>query len=100
MTFSVSSASVFPYAPTDIEESEPRARLRGFGASSMGFELLAWAKQPEEDDKLIHERGKKISVRFQTEGVNIPFPQRVVHMVGNSSTSDAEHLDQIEGRIS
>ena len=34
--------------PDTREQPEPRVRMRGFGASSLDFELLVWIENPED----------------------------------------------------
>ncbi len=58
----------------------PQARLRVFGDSSIDFELLAWAIQPHDRGRVIHDLSKAIDKRFAEEGITIPFPQRDVHL--------------------
>ena len=67
--------------PLVMPSPSPRARLRSFGDSAINFELLVWAKQPHERGKLTHEISKQIYNRCNAEGVSMPFPQRVVHLV-------------------
>lgn len=65
----------------------PRVRFRRLGASSLEFELLVWVAEPSlrggTTDALLSE----IIKRFRSEGIEIPFPQRTVHLVGDSSGS-------------
>jgi small-conductance mechanosensitive channel len=61
-----------------VSEPEPRARFRGFGASSLDFELLAWIREPAENGLRVHELNCAINERFSEEGITIPFPQQDV----------------------
>ncbi len=67
--------------PLVMVNPTPRARLRTFNDSSIDFELLVWAKQPQERGKLTHEISKQIYRCFNENGVNIPYPQREIHVV-------------------
>lgn len=67
--------------PMVMERPEPRVRLRAFGDSSINYELLVWAKRPQDRGRLIHELSRSVYQRFEEEGVSIPFPQRDVHLV-------------------
>jgi small-conductance mechanosensitive channel len=62
------------------EEPAPRVRFRTFADSSLNFELLCWAADPEMRGKITHELNTAIYVQFEAEGVKIPFPQRDVHL--------------------
>lgn len=54
----------------------PRVRMRGFGDSSLDFELLCWIDMPVLRGKLSHELYMDVYKTFQEEGIEIPFPQR------------------------
>ena len=57
-----------------------RVRFRTFGASSLDFELLAWAPEPVLRGRLLHELNGNVYKAFQAEGIEIPFPQTDVHL--------------------
>ncbi|MEO8443652.1 MAG: mechanosensitive ion channel family protein [Gammaproteobacteria bacterium] len=59
---------------------EPRVRLRGFGDSSVDFELLVWIEEPALRGLALHELNCSVYRRFAAEGITIPFPQRDVHL--------------------
>jgi MscS family membrane protein len=60
---------------------EPRVRFRAFGDSALDFELLCWARRPHDKGRLIHELNQTIYKGFEAEGIQIPFPQRDVHLI-------------------
>ncbi len=62
------------------DDPEPRVRFRLFGASSLNLELLCWCSEPALRGRLIHNLNKTILKRFNKEGIEIPFPQRDVHL--------------------
>ncbi len=53
-----------------------RVRMRGFGDSSLDFELLCWVNQPSERGLVTHELYMKIYKSLNEAGIEIPFPQR------------------------
>ncbi len=57
-------------------EPEPRVRMRGFGDSSLDFELLCWIDQPVLRGRLSHDMYMDVYKTFQRENIEIPFPQR------------------------
>ncbi len=59
---------------------EPRVRLRGFGNSSLDFELLAWVARPILRGRITHELNCAVYKTFGAHNVEIPFPQRDVHV--------------------
>ena len=52
---------------------EPRVRMRGFGASSLDFDLLVWIDNPEDRGRISHELYMEIYRRFDREDVEIPY---------------------------
>lgn len=64
-------------------EPAPRVRFREMGESALVFSLLFWVDDPERRGAAIDEANTAIFKRFAAEGVEIPFPQRVVHHVGS-----------------
>jgi len=59
---------------------ERRVRFRRFGDSSLDFELLCWIDRPVNRGRMIHELNCAVYKSFQSEGIEIPFPQRDVHL--------------------
>jgi small-conductance mechanosensitive channel len=66
-----------------LRDPPPRVRFRAFGESALEFELLGWTKE------LLHARGEFVSrLNFaihdslKRHGIEIPYPQRVVHLKG------------------
>jgi MscS family membrane protein len=74
--------------PLAAQNPEPRVRFREFGDSSLNFELLCWAKRPHDRGRLIHDLNTGIYTAFAEGGIEIPFPQRDVHL---------KHEQQCEG---
>lgn len=69
--------------PDVLQEPPPQVWLRSFGDNAINFELLAWNRT------LVHRKGKLVSdlnraiyEAFEKHRVEIPFPQRVVHLPG------------------
>ncbi|MCP4578128.1 MAG: mechanosensitive ion channel family protein [Deltaproteobacteria bacterium] len=71
----------------------PRVRFRAFGDSSLDFELLCWARRPEEKGRLIHSLNKGIYNALNEADIAIPFPQRDVHLFKPS-----EDVENQEGK--
>jgi MscS family membrane protein len=66
--------------PLAARYPEPRVRFRQFGDSSLDFELLCWAKRPHDRGRLMHNLNTGIYNAFAEAGIEIPFPQRDVHL--------------------
>jgi small-conductance mechanosensitive channel len=62
------------------EHPEPRVRFRSFGDSSLDFELLCWIEEPVLRGKVLHELNMALYKSFQSHRIEIPFPQRDVHL--------------------
>jgi small-conductance mechanosensitive channel len=61
---------------TVCRDPEPRVRMRGFGDSSLDFELLCWVDHPSERGVVTHELFMHIYRALGEAGIEIPFPQR------------------------
>ena len=66
--------------PLAVQNPEPRVRFREFGDSSLNFELLCWARRPQDRGRLVHGLNTGIFDAFAEAGIEIPFPQRDVHL--------------------
>lgn len=67
--------------PGLLAEPAPTARLvPGFGDSSLDFTLTCHVRTFEDQYVVQHELRKRIITRFRDEGIEMPFPQRTVHL--------------------
>ncbi|HDI59490.1 MAG TPA: mechanosensitive ion channel [Desulfobacteraceae bacterium] len=66
--------------PDVAREPAPRVRFRGFGDSSLDHELLCWVERPVKRGLVLHLLNTAIYKRFMAEDIEIPFPQRDVHL--------------------
>ncbi len=63
-----------------VDDPAPRVRFRRFGDSSLDFELLGWIVQPVDRGRVMHELNCAVYKAFEERGIQIPFPQRDVHV--------------------
>jgi small-conductance mechanosensitive channel len=63
-----------------VEGFEPFFRYQGFGDSSIDFKVFMRVYEYEARYRLVHEFVKRLHARYDREGIEIPFPQRAVHM--------------------
>jgi len=64
-----------------LGDPEPSVRfIPGFGASSLDFTLICQVQEFADQYLVQHELRKRILKRFRDEGIEIPFPQRTVHI--------------------
>ncbi|MBT8080714.1 MAG: mechanosensitive ion channel family protein [Gammaproteobacteria bacterium] len=59
---------------------DPRVRFRGFGDSSLDVELLCWIDRPVDRGRLSHELYCAVYKGFIEHNIEIPFPQRDLHL--------------------
>ncbi len=58
----------------------PRVRFRAFGESSLDFELLGWIARPVDRGRVKHELNCAVYKVFNESKIEIPFPQRDLHV--------------------
>lgn len=66
--------------PEICTEPFPRVRMRGFGASSLDFEVLGWIVRPEDRGKIVHEMLVAIYKALAQNGIEIPFAKRDIYV--------------------
>lgn len=59
---------------------EPRVRFRLFGESSLDFELLGWIANPVDRGRVKHELNCAVYKALNKNRIEIPFPQRDLHV--------------------
>lgn len=72
--------SVQSEVPEADPAHEPFVRYAGFGASSIDFNVILRSRSFTDRWLLIHEFLMRLKTRFDEEAIEIPFPQRVVHL--------------------
>lgn len=63
-----------------LDDPDPRVRMRGFGASSLDFELLCWIAEPVLRGRIRHELFMDIYEALNTAGIEIPFSQHDLYI--------------------
>jgi len=63
-----------------LANPEPRVRFRLFGDSSLDFELLGWIADPANRGRVKHELNCAVYRAFNEHDIEIPFPQRDLHV--------------------
>jgi small-conductance mechanosensitive channel len=76
----IESMSKQPGVILDDPDRKPFVRFQEFGDSSLNFKVTAWIHDIFDQWKIAHNTRLEINKRFEEEGIEIPFPQRVVHM--------------------
>jgi MscS family membrane protein len=71
--------------PNVCTTPEPRVRFRAFGDSSLDHELLCWVEKPVLRGRVLHALNTQVYKQFQENNIEIPFPQRDVHIRSNAT---------------
>ncbi len=66
--------------PRILKEPEPMVHHMGFGDSAWNMRLWVWIENPKEHRKIRSEINCAIVTKFRENGVEIPFPQRDLHL--------------------
>ena len=66
--------------PKISKTPEARVRFRSFGESSLDFEMLCWIREPANRGLVTHELNCAIYKAFANNDIQIPFPQRDLHI--------------------
>lgn len=61
-------------------DPKPRMRLRGFGPSSVDFDLLVWIEHPEYKGRITHELYMEIYKTLAAEGIEIPYSKQDIYI--------------------
>lgn len=70
-----------------LEMPEPRVHFAGFGDSYLDFEVRAWINQPHKHPQIRSKVNFAIERSFRKHNIEIPFPQRDVHLRSGSVSS-------------
>ncbi|WP_255197141.1 mechanosensitive ion channel family protein [Halorarius litoreus] len=66
-----------------LDAPSPRVRMREFGDSALQFELLCWVPDPVLRGRATHDLNVAIYRAFEEAGIEVPFPQREVRILGD-----------------
>ncbi|HEY8042370.1 MAG TPA: mechanosensitive ion channel domain-containing protein [Polyangiaceae bacterium] len=66
--------------PGVLQKPPPDVRLEDFGDSALAFALYCWIEHARDDLRIGSALRFAIDAAFRKAGIEIPFPQRVVHM--------------------
>jgi len=82
-----------------VAQPAARVRMRAFGDSALDFELLGWISSPDLRGLVIHQLLLEIDKRFREEGIEIPFPQRDIH-IKRAENTDLVPKPELEKDVS
>ncbi len=77
-----------------LKNPAPRCLLKGFGDSSVDLELRVWIQDAEKGlSNVKSEIYLRIWDLFHENGIEFPFPQRDVHLIGGGEKQDTKQPD-------
>jgi potassium-dependent mechanosensitive channel len=68
--------------PKVLVDPRPSVDLDGFGDSALRFDLEVWTRDPQEQRQLKGSLNLRIEATLRRYGIEVPFPQRVLHVRG------------------
>lgn len=83
-------AAEHPKVITDGSMTEPKVLFMGFGESSLDFELRAFIQNIDERLQVVSDINFAIDAAFREHHIEIPFPQRDLHVRSGQKPTDAE----------
>ena len=77
--------------PEVLAHPEPQVWFNGFGDSTLDFDVLVWCCEPRQQFCLKSDLNYRIEASLRRHGVEIPFPQRDLHV----RSPQLEHLIKV-----
>ena len=74
--------------PGVLHSPEPQVLFRSFGDSSLDFELCAWVADLDTRGQVASDLRQDIDRQFRQAGIEIPFPQRDLHVRSVEQTNN------------
>lgn len=72
-----------------LDEPAPLIKVHELGDSSVNFVVRPWMKTGDYWD-VYWDVTREVKLRFDAEGISIPFPQQDVHIVEKTTEHEAE----------
>jgi potassium efflux system protein len=66
--------------PLVLDQPEPQVFFDAFGDSALNFELRVFVRSPDAQRIVRHDLNMAVERAFREAGIEIPFPQRDVHI--------------------
>lgn len=68
-----------------LDNPQPKVYLDEFGDSAIKFNILTWISLPNQKLIVRDRVNNKVYEELNSEGIEIPYPQRTIHMKNNES---------------
>ncbi|MBI3802250.1 MAG: mechanosensitive ion channel [Nitrospirae bacterium] len=65
-----------------LQHPEPEVTFHAFGDSALQFQLSFWVEEPKSGPRSLSDLRYQIHRLFQENGIEMPFPQREIHVKG------------------
>ncbi|WP_339756437.1 mechanosensitive ion channel family protein [Algoriphagus aquimarinus] len=86
--------NIFENDPRALKDPAPFVALTNFGDSSLDLIVRVWAKSSELWP--MHFDGmESINTEFEKAGIEIPFPQRVVHQIKEKAAEEESNSEEV-----
>jgi len=82
-----------PFVVTDGSVPEPKVLFMAFGDSALLFELRVFIKNIPDQFQATSDLNFAIDATFREHNIQIPFPQRDVHIINNSKNEGSKDSD-------
>ena len=66
--------------PDLCDSPPPKVRMRGFGASSLDFNLMGWIKRPQDRGRISHDLYLAIYKLFNLHNIEIPYAKQDLYI--------------------
>ena len=76
-----------------LHSPAPRVRMRGFGPSSLDFQLMGWIGRPEDRGRVLHELYMDTYKAFASAGIEIPYTKTDVYIKEMPGMPGSESAD-------
>lgn len=83
-------------SPRVLMQPPPKALLLSYGDSGINYAVRFWIDNPMNNASIKSEVSRAIWHRFSEEGIEIPFPQRVLHQAGTDESRPEPGADRAE----
>jgi len=80
--------------PLVLKHPEPRVWFTGFGESSLDFTIYVFVQEMADRLPLTHELHMAIEQALRSNGIEIPFPQRDVHIRSVPASHSGERSEE------
>jgi small-conductance mechanosensitive channel len=82
--------------PRVLSQPPPKALLLSYGDSAINYGLRYWIANPMDNAGIKSEVSSALWHRFNEEGIEMPFPQRVLHEAGMDQALPEPGTDRAE----